>query len=279
MSEWFTEKCFPDWAQTFKIKDHIFERKTKYQTINIFDTEQFGRVLALDDIIQCTERDEFVYHEMLTHVPINAYGDARSILILGGGDGGILEEVLKHKSVRKVTMVEIDREVVNAAKTFLPSICKEAFNDSRVQLIFADAVGYVAVTDQKFDVIIIDRSDAVGPNLDLYTKSFYNDCRQLLTPEGILVAQSGSLFLSQKFIVNQLNIMSEVWNNVGCYTVVLPSYPGGLTTILWAANWNIVNSDIKEPVDALQYYTRDIHKSAFILPAFATAERLQTDRA
>lgn len=269
MNNWFTEKCFPDWAQTFEIENIVLEGKSKYQTIKIFDTKQFGRVLVLDDIVQCTERDEFIYHEMLTHVPINAYGDARSVLILGGGDGGILEEILKHNSVRSVTMVEIDAEVVNACKAFMPSICKKAFDDPRVELIYADAVGYVAVTNKKFDVIIIDRSDGIGPNAELYTKSFYQDCKQLLTPEGILVAQSGSLLLSQNFIKNQLTILRSIWKDVGCYTLVLPTYPGGLIAILWAANWNIAVSDLKQPIPNLQYYNADIHRTSFVLPNYA----------
>jgi spermidine synthase len=280
MSDTFTEKCFADWQQTYEIKNIVLQTKSKFQKIDIFDTEQFGRVLALDDVIQCTEKDEFIYHEMLTHVPLNAYADARSILIIGGGDGGMLEEVLKHKSVETVTMVEIDRDVVSVCRTFIPSICKQAFDDPRVTLVFADAVGFAAVTstvtNTKFDMIIVDRSDTVGPNKDLYSVEFYRDCKQLLNPKGVFVGQCGSLILSQPFVLYQLGIMRSVWAKVGFYRFDLPTYPGG-TIVLWGADWDITIGDLKQPVPDLQYYNADIHRAAFAVPTFMV-EHLQTDR-
>lgn len=276
---WFKEQSFLDWAQTFEVKDIIYEGKSKFQTIKIFSTDLFGRVLVLDDVVQTTERDEFAYHEMLAHVPIVAHGHARTVLIIGGGDGGLLEEVLKHRTVEHVTMVEIDQDVIAASIEHLPSICKKAFEDPRTQLVIADAVGWAAVTamqaNKKFDVILIDRSDAVGPNVDLYSKDFYNDCRQLLSPDGIIVAQCGSLMLNQPFIRAQLKLMAQFWSIAGCYTTVLPTYACGFTTLVWASSWNIRDRSSLElsvnglHLSELQYYNVGIHQAAFVMPAFA----------
>lgn len=271
MSEWFKEQSFDDWTQMFKIKSVVIEGKTKHQKINIFDTKRFGQVLALDDVVQCTEKDEFVYHEMLTHVPMNAYGDVRSVLIIGGGDGGALEEVLKHKSVKNVTMVEIDEEVVVISKAFLSSICKQAFDDPRVKLVIADAIKWVKTATDKFDVIIVDRTDAAGPGAGLYTKHFYKDCSKLMTPEGIFVAQLGGLFVNEDHREEQLFLAAQAWKKTSFYLMTAPTYVGGFMTIMWCANWNITSVDVHEmdSIPDLQYYNADIHKAAFALPNFA----------
>lgn len=267
----FREDSFPDWAQTFEIENVVLDSKTKFQKINIFETKRFGRVLALDGAIQCTEKDEFVYHEMLTHVPLNAYGDPRSILIIGGGDGGVLEEVLKHNSVRTVTMVEIDEEVVDAVKTFMPSVCKQAFQDSRTNLVIADAAEWVKTATDKFDVIIVDRTDYHGPATELYDRQFYRNCSKLMTPEGIFVAQLGCLFVNELHREQQLLFASQAWRKTNFYLMASPTYVGGFMSIMWCSSWNITTVDPKEmkAIPSLQYYNADIHKAAFAIPTFA----------
>ena len=211
---------------------------------------------------------------MLAHVPLNAHGNAQSVLIIGGGDGGLLEEVLKHDTVDHVTMVEIDKEVIAAAKEFLPSICKKAFEDHRTNLVIADAFSWVLITanttNKKFDLILIDRSDGIGPNQDLYSSDFYSYCKKLLNPRGILVAQTGVLQLSYDHILYQKNLLHTHWSQAGAFFTVLPSYSGGVNILTWAADWHIENSDIVPSISDLKYYNEKIHKSAFVLPTFAS---------
>src|SRR5690606_6230014 len=167
--------------------------KSKYQKVKLFESGHFGRILTLDGVVQCTESDEYVYHEMLTHLPIMAHGKVQSVLIVGGGDGGILEEVLKHKSVKRVTMVEIDDMVIKVAKKYLPKICGKAFEDKRTNLIVGDGAKWVAETNERLDVIIGDRTEPIGPATVLFNKAFYRNCQRAMEPGAILVAQIGVL--------------------------------------------------------------------------------------
>lgn len=274
---WFKEKALPDYAQTFEIEEVCFSGTTKYQKIDIVRSNRFGKVLILDDIVQTTEADEFIYHEMFAHIPLNAYGDARSVLIVGGGDGGLLEEVLKHDSIKKVTVVEIDEEVVNACKRFLPRIHNKAFDDPRTQLVFEDAAKWVAESNDKFDVVLVDRSDFLGPNASLYERDFYKNCSKLMSDEGIFVVQSGVLAFNTDYIPKQLLFMSQAWKKNSFYLVTIPTYAGGQTVFAWGANWNITNIDdvqLQATIDSshvtgLKYYNVNTHKAAFALPTFA----------
>ncbi|MEC8531954.1 MAG: polyamine aminopropyltransferase, partial [Pseudomonadota bacterium] len=152
---WYPETLHGSFQQRFQITEIIYQSKTEYQDLVIFETPFFGRVLALDNVIQTTERDEAAYHEMITHVPILAHGSVKDVLIIGGGDGGALRDVLKHSAIKKVTMVEIDRNVVELCQKFLPSISDGAFGDPRSELIIADGLSFVKETDQRFDLIIV----------------------------------------------------------------------------------------------------------------------------
>jgi spermidine synthase len=152
VTTWFNETLYKGFRQSHEVKKVLFEGRSKYQNVGVFESGRFGRVLALDGVVQCTEGDEFVYHEMLTHLPILAHGKVESVLIIGGGDGGILEEVLKHKSVKRATMVEIDGEVIEVAKKYLPKICGKAFSDKRTNLIVGDGAAYVAETKNRYDL-------------------------------------------------------------------------------------------------------------------------------
>jgi spermidine synthase len=190
--EWFEEAYHPHWRQRMAVERVLVHRHTGVQEVLIFENPTLGRVLVLDGIVQTSERDEFVYHEMMTHVPIMAHGAARDVLIIGGGDGGALEEVLKHGSVARATMIELDPVVVEIAREYLPSISRGAFDDPRAELLFADGVEFVATTDRQFDVILLDTTDPTGPGELLFTETFYADCRARLRPGGIVVGQSGN---------------------------------------------------------------------------------------
>ena len=192
---WFSETLHPGFQQRFKISKVLFRSQTKLQDLVIFENPHFGRILALDGVIQTTERDEPCYHEMLAHVPILAHGAAKEVLIIGGGDGGALRDVLKHDTVDRATMVEIDRSVVDMCAEYMPTLSDGAFDNPRADIVIADGVKYVKETDRRFDVIIVDSTDPIGPAIPLFSDAFYSDCRNILTEDGVVVCQSGVGFV------------------------------------------------------------------------------------
>src|SRR5689334_18427080 len=195
----------------------LFERKGGPQDLLDFENPMFGRTLVLDGAVQTTERDEFIYHEMLAHVPLFAHGAVRRVLIIGGGDGGTLEEVLKHRSVEGVTLVEIDAGVIEASREHLPSIGGKAFVDERARIVVGDGLSFVRESEDRFDVILIDSTDPTGPGERLFTRAFYAHCRERLTQGGILVAQSGVPFFQPDEIRIVANRLREVFADVGAY--------------------------------------------------------------
>lgn len=276
MSEgWFEEKLFPHVRQSFEISRIIYRERTEHQDLVIFETPTYGRVLALDDIIQVTEKDEFVYHEMMTHVPILAHGRARRVLIIGGGDGGILREALKH-DVERVTMVEIDRGVVDMCLKYMPSIPAKAFRDKRTDLVITDGAKYVAETTDRFDVVIVDSTDPMGPGEVLFTEAFYKNCRRCLNPGGILVNQNGVPFMQPSEIPMTWKRRRKFFKDTGFYVAAVPSYYGGFMTLGWAAldpKSRAVSASVLERRFAARklktkYYSPAIHRAAFALPRF-----------
>jgi spermidine synthase len=277
---WIRDKVFKDVGMSIKVNETLLDSRTKFQKIEVHDTTRFGKVLVLDGAIQTTEKDEFTYHEMMAHVPINAHGNVKSVLIIGGGDGGALEEVLKHKSVERVVMVEIDEEVIRVSKQFLPSISKNAFEDPRANIVIQDAVQWVKGAIEKFDVILVDRTDSVddtdGISGDLYTSKFYKDCKNILNPQGILVAQAGMITFSGGSITTDLCNAAQVWTKTSLFITAVPSYSGGFQAMLWASDWNITSvSDqdlvARQNLPDLKYYDARIHRASFALPKFAQA--------
>lgn len=278
-AEWYPEKLFPHVRQTFAVTEIIYRERTEHQDLVIFQNPTYGRVLALDNIIQVTERDEFVYHEMMTHVPILAHGRARRVLIIGGGDGGILREVLRHKSVERCVMVEIDRGVVDMCLKYMPSIPAKAFNDKRGELIITDGAKYVAETKDVFDVIIIDSTDPMGPGEVLFTETFYKGCRRLLADGGIMVNQNGVPFMQPDEIPMTWKRRKKFFKDTNFYVAAVPSYYGGFMTLGWAATdpkyRAVPAATLAKRFQAAKlktkYYTPDIHRAALALPAFVGA--------
>jgi spermidine synthase len=273
---WFQEKLFPHVRQTFEITRILFRERTEHQDLIIFETPTYGRVLALDDIIQVTEKDEFVYHEMMTHVPIVAHGKARKVLIIGGGDGGILREVLRHKSVQKATMVEIDRGVVDMCLKYMPSIPQKAFDDKRTDLVIADGAKFVAETRDRYDVIIVDSTDPMGPGEVLFTEEFYRNCRRCLTPGGVLVNQNGVPFMQPDEVTMTYRRRKKSFRVSSFYVAAVPSYYGGFMTLGWASNDPKLHqtklATIKKRAQTAKlrtkYWTPELHVGAFALPRF-----------
>ena len=273
---WFEETLYPVVGQRFKVERVLFREKTEHQELVIFENPVFGRVLALDGVIQTTEGDEFVYHEMLTHVPILAHGAARRVLIVGGGDGGMLRELLKHRAIERVTMVEIDRAVIDLCARYIPGICGRAFEDPRLDLVIADGCRWVAETSQTFDVIIVDSTDPMGPGEVLFTQEFYADCRRRLTPGGLLVTQNGVPFLQPQELRNTRARMGALFADVACYIAAVPTYYGGFMAFGWGcddpARRRLTLDEIRPRAAAAALETRDytpeIQIGAFALPKF-----------
>lgn len=277
----FAEKLYErhlpkGYAQVFQNTKTLFHEKTEFQDLIIFENPTFGRVMALDDIIQVTEGDEFVYHEMMVHVPILAHGAASRVLIIGGGDGGILREVLRHPGVEKATMVEIDRTVVDLCIKYMPKISDGAFDNPRGDLIITDGLKYVEETDERFDVIIVDSTDPIGPGESLFTQSFYANCKRCLNDGGVLVNQNGVPFFQPEEVVETHAKLAPLYKDASFYVAAVPTYVGGLMTLGWASD----NAELRRQPQAIiaerfaaaglttRYYTPAVHVASFALPAF-----------
>ena len=272
---WFQENLHPTVGQTFEIDKILYEGRTAFQKVLIFENGRFGRVLALDGIVQTTEADEFIYHEMLAHVPLVGHGAATHVLIIGGGDGGLLEEVLKHP-VERVTMVEIDREVVDLCREYLPGICRTAFEDSRTDLIIADGTKFVAGTGERFDVIIVDSTDPVGPGKVLFEPPFYSGCRAILKKGGILATQNGVPFYQGAEFSAAAASIRSVFAHAGFFVVAVPTYAGGVMTLGWASQDADLAAPDAGPLERAvarldldtRYYNAAVHQAAFALPGY-----------
>ncbi len=274
-ARWFGETLFPDFRQEFPISRILYEGRSSFQRVLVFETPRFGRVLALDDVVQTTEADEFCYHEMLAHVPILAHGDAKRVAIIGGGDGGALEEVLKHP-VSRVVMVEIDQTVVDVCREYLPSICGTAFEDARTELKIADGVRFMRETDESFDVIIVDSTDPMGPSMPLFDTAFYTDCRERLGDSGILIVQSGVAFMQPDEVRATAARLKPLFADTAAYVTQVPSYAAGFMTLGWgcrsAAARGVGIDELRRRHAAAKiqtrYYTPEVHQAAFALPGY-----------
>ena len=231
----YLETLYPDYGQRFTMDEMLHEVRTEHQHLVIFKNARMGRVMALDGVIQTTEADEFIYHEMLTHVPILAHGAAKRVLIIGGGDGGMLREVTKHASVEHITMVEIDGTVVDMCKEFLPNHSNGAYDDPRLNLVIDDGMRFVATTEEKFDVIISDSTDPIGPGEVLFSDNFYQACRRCLNEGGILVTQNGTPFMQMAEVQTTAGRMQELFADWHFYMAAVPTYIGGSMTFAWGA--------------------------------------------
>ncbi len=282
---WYAETLYDQYAQSFQIDKIIYQDKSDLQDLIIFENKDFGRVFALDGIIQLTERDEYVYHEMLAHTPIIAHGNVKKVLVIGGGDGGVLREVLKHKSIDRVVLVEIDGDVVDFSKKYLPNISKGAFEDPRVEIVIADGCQYIKEAQEFFDVIICDSTDPIGPGEVLFTSEFYNDCHTRLNPAGIFVNQNGVPFMQADELSMTYKNRKDHFKDVGFYLGVIPTYIGGFMAFGWASDessyHNIteeqINNRLEQIKGPLKYYNAKIHKASFALPEFMLDELKKTE--
>ena len=274
MELWFSEFHAPDVKHSIRVNRHLYSKKSEYQQIDIFDTPEFGRVLALDGSVMLTERDEFIYDEMITHVPMSVHPNVRDVLVIGAGDGGVVKELTRYDSVRCIDLVEMDEQVIEACRAYLPENASR-LDDSRVHIYYDNALRFIRRCTDAYDLIIVDSTDPFGPSEGYFTREFYGICYNALREDGIMVNQQGSPFYkhdaeamqrSHKRIVNTFPI-SRV------YQAHIPTYAAGYWLFGFASKkyhpiddfddkkWKALNLRTK-------YYTTKLHIGAFYLPAY-----------
>ncbi|MEH6629990.1 MAG: polyamine aminopropyltransferase [Halopseudomonas aestusnigri] len=276
MTEWVTEALHGDFKTSFRVNKVLFDNQTEHQNLVIYENEIYGRVMALDGVTQITERDEFIYHEMLAHLPIFAHGSVKKVLIVGGGDGGMLEEVLKHTNIEKVTMVELDRTVIELSKKHLPMVCGDAFEDPRLDLVIKDGCLFMKECREQYDLIIVDSTDPIGPGEVLFTDNFYTDCKSCLSDNGILVTQNGVPFQQADELKSTMTFFKPIFAETTCYMATIPTYVGGPMAFGWGTNRvGLKDTSLEELQDRFEvsgivtkYYTPEVHKAAFALPGY-----------
>ncbi len=270
------ETLHEGYGQSFEVDNVFFELDTDHQHLVIFENKQFGRIMALDGVIQTTEKDEFVYHEMMAHVPMFAHGNAKKVLIIGGGDGGMLREVLRHSSVEQVTQVEIDQAVVDMCIKYLPNHSAGAYDHPKAKVVIADGVDFVNETDEKYDVIISDCTDPIGPGEVLFSSRFYEGCKRCLNDGGVFVAQNGVSFMQLHEVTTTAQRLQPYFKDVHFYSGAVPTYVGGIMTFAWATDNDALrqlsSQELRTRFEAsgikTRFYTPELHQAAFALPQY-----------
>jgi spermidine synthase len=276
---WITETLFDDLGirMSYRADKLIYEMRTAHQQLVLFEHPFFGKMLMLDGATQITTRDEFIYQEMMAHVPLFAHGNAREVLIVGGGDCAIAKEVLKHKTVRHLAQVEIDAAVVAFAKKHFPEIAKPVLADRRFESIIADGMRYIAATERRFDVIIVDSTDPQGPGKVLFSRKFYAACKRCLNAGGVLVTQNGVPMFQPRELASSIGKFRNLFADSTCYLAAIPTYIGGHMAMGWASDntrLRLTSAKMlaarhrKAGGFATRYWTPDVHVAAFALPRF-----------
>ncbi len=276
---WIAENLYDDWGQQFRVRRELARVRSPYQDILIIDTASHGRVMMLDGVVQITERDEFAYQEMLAHVPLIAHGDARRVLVIGAGDGGVLRRVLEHANVNKVVMVEIDGEVVRLSREFVPDIAGDAWHDERAEVIIGDGIDYVARSQTaSFDVIIVDSTDPVGVGEALFTDRFYQHCSRVLADGGIIVNQCGVPSMQADELRDSSARRARHFPRVSAYLVAVPTYVGGFMALGIASKGNdwvvddvalvTFRAENAGILNRTRYWSPEMHAASFALPPY-----------
>ena len=275
---WADETLYENWRQSFRVKQVLAREQSPFQYIHVFDTWSHGRVMTLDGVVQITEADEFVYQEMIAHVPLLQHGSAKRVLIIGAGDGGVLRRVLQHGTVQHVAMVEIDEAVIRLAKQFFPDVSGPAWEDSRARVCIGDGIAFIAEADsQSFDVIIVDSTDPAGPGETLFSGPFYRECARVLGPAGLLVNQGGVPFLQARELRESTALRRQAFAQATAYVVAVPSYVGGFMAIGLAGSGGLEphaeaevarRATLAGIAGKTQYWTPAVHRAAFALPPY-----------
>jgi spermidine synthase len=280
---WIAETLFDDlgFRMSYRVDKVLYEARTKHQHLVLFEQPFFGKMLMLDGAIQITRRDEFIYQEMMAHVPLLAHGRGREVLIVGGGDCGIAEEVLKHKTVKRLAQVEIDPAVIEFAKQHFPEFAKPVFADKRFESVIEDGMKYVAKcaakAERRFDIIIVDSTDPQGPGKVLFSRKFYAACKRCLNKGGLLVTQNGVPIFQPRELLASVTKFRHLFADGTCYIAAIPTYVGGHMAMGWATDNKRLRQTSAKTLAArhrqagsfsTKYWTPEVHVAAFALPRF-----------
>jgi len=277
MDRWVEETLHRGFRIRLKADRVLFDSETEHQHLIIIETPEFGRVMMLDGVIQLASNDEFVYHEMMAHVPLFAHGRAKKALIIGGGDGGVLREALRHPELESVTLCEIDRRVIDLCRAHFPEVSAAAYDDPRTRIVIADGTKFVAETDERFDVIMVDSTDPIGPGAVLFTREFYAGCRKALAKGGLLTTQNGLPFLQAAELKQSVGYFRELFNDAFAYLATTPTYVGGPMSFGWASDDGELRQHKRRKIERryakagafpTRYWRPDVHVAAFALPAY-----------
>ncbi len=276
---WIAETLFDDlgFRMTFEVDKVLYEMQTAHQHLVLFEHRFFGKMLMLDGATQISKKDEFIYQEMMSHVPLFAHGKPQDVLIVGGGDCGIAEEVLKHKTVERLTQVEIDPAVIEFAKEHFPEFTRPVFADRRFESVIDDGAKYVAKTERRFDVIIVDSTDPIGPGKILFGAKFYSGCRRCMKPGGVLVTQNGVPFFQNNELTATMVKFRRLFADASCYVSAIPVYVGGHMAMGIASDNKQVRRHTVQTIAQryrkagsfkTRYWTPEVHVAAFAQPRF-----------
>jgi len=268
---WFSEfgTLWPGQCLSIEVEEILFQGKSQYQDIVVFKSKTYGTVLVLDGVIQVTERDEFSYQEMMAHIPLFSHPNPKKVLVIGGGDGGILREICKHKEVEEIIICELDQMVIDVSKKYLPSTAI-GYDDPRVKIHLGDGAAFMQARKADFDVILVDSSDPVGPAETLYQETFYHCVKDALRPKGIVCTQGECQWLHLELIKNLLSFSSKIFSTAEYAYTCIPTYPSGqIGFIIGSLGDSCKVPRRKCDIPNLKYYNSDIHTAAFILPEFA----------
>ncbi len=273
MSEWATEKTEDFMEVRYRNDGTLFSGKSEFQKVEVVQTRWHGKMLLNDDLVMLTEADEFVYHDMITHVPLFTHPDPKKVLVIGGGDGGTAREVLRHENVEKVVMVEIDKMVVDACLEHIPVTSDVLKGHPKLELIIGDGVKFVNETKEKFDVIIVDSTDPIGPAQPLFGPDFYRDVFSCLSENGIVVSQGESPWYNVPIQKSMMKVLGDQFPFVRMYQFGNLTYPGGAWCFTYASKGldPIKDFDTKRVEESnmkFRYYTKDLHSASFALPQF-----------
>lgn len=266
---WITE-AMNGFGLTIEVGDCLCREETPFQKIEIYESTRVGRLMLLDGIIQLTEYDEFAYQEMMAHLPLFAHGSPRRVLVIGGGDGGVLREVAKHRGVERIEICEIDARVIECARKFLPSLAC-GFDDPRVHIHIGDGSEFVKDHEGEYDCIIVDSTDPGGPGAPLFGEAFYGNMKRALRPGGVIASQAESIYLLPEIVAHLTGVTRKLFRYCGYASILVPTYPTGTIGVCVGSDGGDVTVP-KAEVPAgmnLRYYTTALHRGAFAVPRFA----------
>ncbi len=267
MELWLIERHTDRLSLNVKVEKTVYREKTRYQDLAIVDTYEFGRALILDGVIQTTERDEFIYHEMLAHVPLHVHTNPERVLVIGGGDGGTIREVLRHPTVKEAHLVEIDEAVVRACTTYMPSISC-ALSDPRVRVIIDDGVEFVKDKAGEYDAVLVDSTDPSGPSLGLFNVEFYSNVARVLRDGGVFAAQTEQPFFEPDLVRRIFHMISQAFPVARPYLATIPTYSSWSWCFTFASKGEHAENVMPTRCTGLRYYSREVHLASFALPPF-----------